>query len=181
VFIALVRGINVGGATSLARSALLEALEVLGARQVRTYLRSGNAVFQLPVASAAGFAQRLMAAIAERCGLEPVVVLLDLPALEAAVRANPYPRAEDSPTTLHLFFLQAPAPAADLDALESLAGPTEHFALRERVFYLHAPQGIGRSKLAARAERAVGVPMTGRNWRSVQRVLALARDLSTGG
>jgi len=45
------------------------------------------------------------------------------------------------------------------------------------VFYLHAPDGIGRSKLAARIERLLGVDATARNWRTVTKVFEMANDL----
>jgi uncharacterized protein (DUF1697 family) len=65
----------------------------------------------------------------------------------------------------------------DLGALESIKGDSEQFALKDGVFYLHAPDGIGRSKLAASAERLLGVAMTGRNWRTVCKVMAMAKQL----
>lgn len=66
----------------------------------------------------------------------------------------------------------------DLAELESLRSATERFELSETVFYLHAPDGIGRSKLAAHVEKALGVVQTGRNWRSVQAILSLASEVS---
>jgi len=60
-------------------------------------------------------------------------------------------------------------------SLEALRAPSERFTVRGRVLYLEAPQGIGRSRLAARAERLPGVPATARNWRTVTRLLEMAR------
>jgi uncharacterized protein (DUF1697 family) len=64
-----------------------------------------------------------------------------------------------------------------LKKLESLKTKSERFALNDRVFYLHAPDGIGRSKLAANAERALGVAMTDRNWRTICKVRDMASEL----
>ena len=64
----------------------------------------------------------------------------------------------------------------DFDALEGAKSDGERFALKDGVFYLHAPDGIGRSKLAANAERLLGVSMTGRNWRTVCKVVAIAKQ-----
>jgi hypothetical protein len=61
----------------------------------------------------------------------------------------------------------------DLGALESIEGDHERFALKEGVFYLHAPDGIGRSKLAANAEKLLGVAVTSPNWRTVCKVIRL--------
>jgi uncharacterized protein (DUF1697 family) len=64
----------------------------------------------------------------------------------------------------------------DLGALESIKSDRERFALEDRVFYLHAPEGIGRSKLAANIEKLLGVSATIRNWRTVRKVMAMVEQ-----
>jgi uncharacterized protein (DUF1697 family) len=108
-------------------------------------------------------------------GFKPRVILLTIGQLNAAVEANPYPQAKREPKALHLFFLADDAINVDSDALNVLKKDSEQFALVDRVFYLYAPEGIGRSKLAARVENLLGVPLTARNWRTVGKVLQLAR------
>jgi uncharacterized protein (DUF1697 family) len=77
---------------------------------------------------------------------------------------------------VHLFFLSA-APDGDAeDRLAAVVAASESFVLDGRILYLHAPDGIGRSKLVARAERLLGVGATARNWRTVTGLLALADD-----
>ena len=90
------------------------------------------------------------------------------------VRSNPFPEAESEPKTLHLYFLFSPPERPDLDALERIKGDRERFVLSEGVFYLHAPDGIGRSRLAANAEKLLGVPATARNWRTIRKVMDMA-------
>ncbi|HET8646920.1 MAG TPA: DUF1697 domain-containing protein, partial [Vicinamibacteria bacterium] len=82
------------------------------------------------------------------------------------------------PTSLHLGFLASVPKNPDLDGLENLRSETERFRLIAGVFYLHAPDGVGRSKLAARAERLLGAPMTDRNWRTVCKLRDIANELS---
>ena len=65
----------------------------------------------------------------------------------------------------------------DLKTLESLRKGSERFHLMDNVFYLHAPEGIGRSKLAANTERLLGVSMTDRNWRTMCKILKMAEEL----
>ncbi len=62
----------------------------------------------------------------------------------------------------------------DEKKIASLRSASESYQLIGRVFYLHAPEGVGRSKLAANVEKALGVPVTARNWRSVNAILSLA-------
>jgi uncharacterized protein (DUF1697 family) len=94
--------------------------------------------------------------------------------LEGAVRSNPFPEAESDPSTLHLYFLAASPENPDLEGLEEIKDDRERFFLGDDVFYLHAPDGVGRSKLAANAERLLGVPATARNWRTVRKVMEMA-------
>jgi uncharacterized protein (DUF1697 family) len=64
----------------------------------------------------------------------------------------------------------------NLERLKDLKRENERFELKDKVFYLYAPDGVGRSKLAAASEKALGVPMTDRNWRTVQKILELAES-----
>ena len=177
-YVALLRGINVGGKTSLPMKELVSILEDLDCRNVRTYIQSGNAVFQNSEKVPDRLSKKIRAAIKDRCGLEPQVLLLRPGELQQAVDSNPFPAAESKPTTLHVNFL-AKAPAKpDLPALDRLKNASEQFELKDRCFYLHAPDGIGRSKLATGAERLLGVPMTGRNWRTVMKLMEIVKQAS---
>jgi len=175
-YIALFRGINVGGCNVLPMKELGALLEDIGSQNVRTYIQSGNAVFQNKEKNASLLSNRISATIKKSHGFEPQVVLLELEETEKAVGSNPFPEAVSEPKTLHLFFLTSMPKTPDLDALESIRGDHERFALKDGVFYLHAPDGIGRSKLAANAEKLLGVSMTGRNWRTVCKVVAMAKQ-----
>lgn len=172
-FIALLRGINVGGNNLLPMQQLKQLLVDLGAAKVRTYIQSGNAVFEHPSTDAAGLGARITAAIEAACGFPPATRILTAEQFRALAEANPFPEGVAEPKTLHLYFLEREPSSPDLDALAAVAKENERFELLGRCFYLHAPDGIGRSKLAAKVERAIGVPATARNWRTVQKILGL--------
>jgi uncharacterized protein (DUF1697 family) len=174
--IALFRGINVGGKNVLPMKELATVLEELGCRNVRTYIQSGNAVFESTERSAPSLARRIGAAVAKRRGFEPRVLLLRLRDVERAIAGNPFPRAESEPASLHVGFLAETPKRPDLGKLEQLRKDGERFRLVGNVFYLHAPAGAGNSKLAAGAERSLGVPMTVRNWRTVCKLRDLAKE-----
>ena len=174
-YIALFRGINVGGNNILPMKELAVVLENLGAANVKTYIQSGNAVFQHESENVSGLSSRISAAIKESHGFEPRVWLLDLVEMEKAMTSNPFPAAESEPKTLHLYFLASAPQNPDLKMLDSLKKADEQFKLIDNVFYLHAPDGIGRSKLAERAEKALGVAATARNWRTVSKIMAMAK------
>lgn len=175
-YVALFRGINVGGNNVLPMKELVAVLESIGARNVRTYIQSGNAVFQSEETDASLLSGRIRGAIRKNFGFEPQVLVMEAEELAKALGSNPFPEAESEPKTLHLYFLASVPGKPDLDALESLKGEREHYVLQDSVFYLHAPDGIGRSKLAANAEKLLGVPATARNWRTASRILGMAEQ-----
>jgi len=173
-YIALFRGINVGGKNSLPMKGLVAILEEIGAKNVRTYIQSGNAVFQSIEKNPSRLSKQLAAEIKKRYGFEPHVLLLGLEAINKAIAMNPFPEAETEPSSLHIGFLASSPKNPDLKKLDSLRKESERFHLSDHVFYLHAPEGVGRSKLAASTEKLLGVPMTDRNWRTVCKIRELA-------
>ena len=175
-YIALFRGVNVGGKNVLPMNELASMLENMGSQNVETYIQSGNVVFQSEGTNASLIADTISAAIKKSCGFEPHVLLLEPEEIEKAVGENPFPEAELEPKTLHLYFLSSEPRSPDLDVLQSIKGNRERFVLKDGVFYLHAPLGIGRSKLAANAEKLLGVSMTGRNWRTICRIMGMAQQ-----
>lgn len=173
--IALFRGINVGGRNLLPMRELVAQLESLGLQDVSTYIQSGNVVFRSEESDSSSLSERIQAAIAASHGFAPHVLLLSLNELEEAAASNPFPEAEVDPRTLHLFFLASEPTDPDTESLEASRADDERYGLIGSTFYLHAPSGIGRSKLAQRVERSLGVAATGRNWRTVVKVLEIAR------
>ncbi|MBN1361110.1 MAG: DUF1697 domain-containing protein [Sedimentisphaerales bacterium] len=174
---ALFRGINITGRNLLPMKELVSLLEALGCRNVRTYIQSGNAVFRSDERDATPLARRIVAEIQKRRGFNPRVLLLGVDELEKAITGNPFPDAESEPGKLHVGFLVAVPPDPDLNKLEALRSRGERFALKGTVFYLHTPEGYGKSKLAASAERLLGVPMTDRNWRTVCKIREMVKEL----
>jgi uncharacterized protein (DUF1697 family) len=119
---------------------------------------------------------QLTAAIKKHHGFEPHVFILGRDAIEKAIAENPFPEAAADPASLHLVFLLSPPKNLDLKKLDSLRTESEQFHLREGVLYLHAPEGVGRSRLAANIEKLLGVPATGRNWRTVCKIREMASE-----
>lgn len=176
-YIALFRGINVGGKNALPMKELVAVLEDLGSRNVKTYIQSGNAVFESKEKDASRLSKKISVEIKKRRGFEPYVLLLKLEDIERAITENPFPEAETAPQALHVGFLASVPENPNLKTLESLKRECEQFHLIDNVFYLYAPEGVGRSKLAANAEKLLGVLMTDRNWRTVCRIWEMAREL----
>jgi uncharacterized protein (DUF1697 family) len=197
-FVALLRGVNVGGRT-LAMADLRRVLEGLALGGVRTYLQSGNAVFEAE-GSADEHAARIAIGMERDLGMRVGVLVLTDADLQAVVAANPF---LDEPGLdqqfLHATLLFREAGEADFgeastasysrvwqeeyDKLELPAADGERAVfvgvppLATPVIYLHLPQGYGRTKLGnSYFERSLGAAATTRNWRTVR---ALA-ELSSG-
>ena len=175
-FIAFFRGINVGDNNSLPMKELVAILEGTGARKVKTYIQSGNAVFQSAEKNPSQLSKKLAAEIKKSYGFDPYILILGLEAIRKAIAKNPFPEAETNPSSLHLGFLASRPKSPNLEKLSSLRKESERFRLSDGVFYLHAPEGVGRSKLAANTEKLLGVPMTDRNWRTVCKVMEMAGE-----
>ncbi len=173
-YIILLRGINVIGKHALPMNELVALLEDLGARNIKTYIRSGNAVFQSSKKNALTITGRLTDEIKKRYGFSPHVLILGIDDIERAIAQNPYPEGEMDPSSLHLGFMASTPTNPDLKKLDSLRKASERFHLSAHVFYLHTPEGVEKSKLPASAEKLLGVPMTYRNWKTVCKISEIA-------
>ena len=179
-WIALLRGVNVGGRNKLPMKALLPELQALGLSAVRTYLQSGNVVFQGAGKPAGRLAAEIGFAIGAKFGFAPQVVVLSARDLAAAAAGNPFPEsaAAGEGRALHLFFLARAPRAIDRRRLDRVRAGGERWQVRGRCLYLLAPEGVGGSKLARQVETILGVAATARNWRTV---LALLEVATRGG
>ena len=155
---------------------LVLLLEGLGACDVRTYHQSGNAVFRHGGKDAARLSTRIGAAINKQYGFEPRVLLIEVEEFTRIMEDNPFPEGVYEPE-LYVFFLSNVPEHPNLDLLEAVRKNSERFALRGKVFYLHAPEGTYRSKLAGRIERSLGVPMSGRAWSTIEKVMAMVKEI----
>lgn len=180
-YVVLLRGVNVGGASSLRMADFAAVLQKAGGKSVKTYIQSGNAVFRAASKSPAELSRRIASRLLQAHGMKTQVLVLPLRELEKTLSQNPFSQAEREPRALHLFFLAAAPRQPDLSPLEKARGPKERFALKGKTLYLLAPDGIGRSKLAGRVERALGVPATARNWRTCSKLLEIAEAVDEAG
>jgi uncharacterized protein (DUF1697 family) len=155
---------------------LKDILEKNGCSDVRTHIQSGNVIVSSRVSSAESLAKQITAAISKSHGFEPTVLALTPGELQKAVSHNPFPQAGENPASLHLFFLGGAPDRRDMKPLEAIKASTEAFALKGNIFYLYTPDGFGRSKLAARVEKLLGVEATARNWRTVTKLLEMAGE-----
>ena len=170
LWVALLRGINVGGNNKLPMADLKSELQSQGYSHVQTYIQSGNLVFHSDENDAGAIARSIADLIEQRHEFRPHVLVLGEHEFLSTIKNNPYPVTESAGKTLHFFFLSESVSDPDIVAMEAIRAESEEFELCGCVFYLLAPDGIGRSKLAARAEKLLGVVTTARNFRTVQKL-----------
>lgn len=173
-YIALFRGINVGGKNKLPMKALKEIIESLGYTNVKTYIQSGNVLFSSAASKAKSFPRSVGKAIDDLYGFEPDILVLTLEELEKAINKSRFPVSEGK--SLHLYFLSSFPTKPDLEGITRLQAESEKCKLLDSVFYLYAPDGVGRSKLAARIEKLLGVKATARNGNTVRALIEMARE-----
>ena len=175
-YVALLRGINVGGHKKVPMAQLRALLEAQGFEDVVTLLQSGNAVFsskkKVPPAR---LERQLEEALEAALGFGVEVLVRTRDELAAAIAANPLPGADEQPSRFAVTFLSAAPEPARLAALDPAAYAPDEFRVVGRELYARFPQGMGRSKLAAvLSSPRLGVTATARNWSTVTKLLALA-------
>lgn len=174
-WIALLRGVNVGGTGKLPMADFRAALSAAGFGNVRSYIQSGNLVFTSDQDRATA-TSLIIKVMREQFDLERPVLLLTVDELRAALAANPFPEAGADPKTLHLIFLTGDI-SLDANGLRALCTQGEDFLLTGNTFYLHTPNGFGRSKPAERLDRFLKAgAVTARNLNSCMKILALAES-----
>lgn len=171
-WVLLLRGVNVGGHGKLPMSTLKALLATLGVRDIATWVQSGNAVFT-GVIDARGFGALIEDEIQAHQGFRPRALVLSRDRFSEIATAYPWPEAWDDPTSGHIWFLGREPDTPNIDKLAKAAAPSERFAMTEGAFFLHAPDGIGQSKLAEQVERALGVPATARNLNTVAKLTGM--------
>ena len=163
VWVALLRGVNVGGAGTLPMAEFRALLEAMGLGAVRTHIQSGNAVFESD-RTAADLEMAIRDAVAAQFGFAPETFVLS--AGEIAKALNDHPFAGADPKRVHVCFLRETS-APDDAGLRALAQPGDGWHIGPRRFTLHTPGGFGTSKLAERLPRLLPQPMTARNLRTL--------------
>ena len=177
-YVALLRGVNVGGHRRVPMADLRGLCEGLGFGEVATYIQSGNVVFTSDH-SVEEVGRRLEAAIAERFGfaVAVAVVVRTRAELAAVAASHPFAGRQTDLAKLHVVFFEEPPPPEAVAALKAADTSPDEVAVEGREAFVHYPNGSGRSKLSL-DEFGEG---TARNWRTVTKLLELLEGLDVAG
>jgi uncharacterized protein (DUF1697 family) len=174
-WVALLRGINVGGKNLLGMTALASMFEEAGCEDVRTYIQSGNVVFRASAPRAKGLAGEITAAIERDFDLRVPVILRASHELERVSRNNAF-LARGLPTaSLHVMFLADAPDAAAIARLDPTRSPPDEFIVDGREVYLWFANGAGRTKLTNQYfDSRLATTSTLRNWNTVLKLTEMA-------
>ena len=177
-YISMLRGINVSGQKKIKMADLRAMFEAAGYSNVRSYVQSGNVIFDADSEDSAAVTAAIEAAIMETFGFDVSVFLRDAGDFRRILDGNPYlPRAGVDPKRLYVTFLRS-APAAELvENTEVPAGSSDEFTVEGDLVYLHCPGGYGTTKLSNTFfERKLAMPATTRNWNTINALYKMASD-----
>ena len=174
IYVALLRGVNVGGHNMIAMADLRATLAKMGFTGVATVLQSGNAVFHGKASATAALETMLEKGIAKHHGLTPEVHVRTGDEWHAIVAANPFTvEARKDPGHLLVSCYKAPIDKARLKALREAITGDERVHADGRQLYMTFPNGIGTSKAAPLVDRMLGAKGTARNWNTVLKLAQL--------
>jgi uncharacterized protein (DUF1697 family) len=173
-YIALLRGVNVGGNKMVAMAELREMLTILGFADAKTLLQSGNAVFRGAARPCGKLEQLLESEMTKRFGMSCDFHVRTAAELQAAIDANPLKaEAKKDPSHLLVSFYRAPLDKAAVKAAQAAITGPETVRADGRHLYAFFPDGIGNSKAPAIIDRTLKVRGTARNWNTVLKLAAL--------
>lgn len=168
-FIVLLRGINVGGHNKLPMKDLVPLLKSYHYQDISTYIQTGNILLSAKYNPE----QDIKKLITLNFGFTPSVFVISVSDFSTAVANNPYQNFDGK--LVHFYFCQAPI-QLNLEKTQKWQSSTESYHIADNVFYLHAPDGIGRSKLVANIESCLGQAGTGRNLNTINKITMMLED-----
>lgn len=173
-YLALLRGINVGGNTMIKMAELKALFESLGFENAATYINSGNLAFDVRKTDADKLAARIEAAIEKHLSKAVSVIIREQNDMTRIIAANPFAGEFESHKAMHVLFLKEEMPQDKQELLLDAAPDGERFAVLGREIYCHLPIGVADSLLGKSfIDKKLKIPFTARNWRTVEKL----RDL----
>jgi len=172
VYIALLRGINVGGKNKLPMKDLVAMFTDAGCDDVRTYIQSGNVLFRVEPTLQEEIPYLVSASILSRFGYRIPVVTRTAQDLREIVQANPLLKHSDEPDKLHVAFLSEIPDHAKVEALDANRSTPDEFAVLGREIYLYCPNGLARTRLTnSYFDSTLSTTSTMRNWKTTLKLL----------
>jgi len=183
VWISMLRGVNLGPHNRIKMDALRSLFEELKLESPRTYVQSGNVIFQTKEKSITKLTKKIQDAVERTFKCRPEVILRSPDELRKAIAGNPFSgRLDVEPGKLLVTFLASEPPREAQAGLGNLKKYPEELHLVGRELYIYFPNGAGRSKLPwSQVDKFLKVTGTARNWNGVMAMLQIAEELEGKG
>jgi len=173
-YVALLRGINVGGSNQMKMDDLKAVFSQLGFENVKSYINSGNLAFDTKKTPENKLMDRIESAVESKFGRRVHIMVREQKDIERVIKNNPFDGQYENHKHMHVLFLKEPMPAEKEEFLQASALTGEQYAVRGREIYNLLPNGVAGSLLTKGFfERKPVVAYTGRNWRTVEKLLEL--------
>jgi uncharacterized protein (DUF1697 family) len=174
VFIAMLRGVNVGG-NILKMERLREVCGELGFSNISTYVQSGNVVFESDRA-ASSIEGVMEKRLAKECRLAPSVIVRTPGEMRKMIAGNPFLKEKGIDSgKLHVTFLAKVVANEAKVKLGAIKPGADRFHPAGKEIYLHCPVSYGKTKLSNNAiQKALGISATTRNWKTVNALMEMA-------
>ena len=173
--VALLRGINVGGKNRLPMKDLAAMFVEAGCDDVRTYIQSGNVLFEAAQTLRKDIPSLISASILNSFGYQVPVLTRTAQEFKDIAQANPFVTAGAEADKLHVVFLSELPNGAQVATLEQNQSSGDEFAVLGREIYLYCPNGFAGAKLTnSYFDSRLSATSTTRNWRTVRKILELA-------
>jgi uncharacterized protein (DUF1697 family) len=172
--LALLRGVNVGGKNKLPMKDLTEMFIEAGCKDVRTYIQSGNVIFNASARVSSRIADQVTTQIADRFGYQTPVIVRTLAELRDVFSGNPFQKEGADEKALYVMFLAHVPTPADIEKLDPDRSPGDGFIVRGHAVYLHLPGDVAGTKLTnAYFDSRLATTSTARNWRTITKLVEL--------
>ena len=179
-FIALLRGINVSGHNIIPMVKLREALTESGLKDVRTYIQSGNVIFESDKNSKKELSELIENTIDNRFGYEVPVLVIEPETIKHILDRCPF--EHDKKEKSYFTLLYSRPESAGVEDLESISYPDEEFVIDDSVIYYYCSAGYGKAKFSNKlVERKLSTKATSRNYRTMMKLLSLSYHKSSDG
>ena len=174
-YVALLRGINLGGNNMIRMADLKAEFEKLGFKNVVSYINSGNIAFDAPKSSEKKLSDKIEKAVEAMIGRNIDVMVRDQPSICEVVKNDPFKGKYESHKEMHVLFIKDEMPAEKKKLLLEQQTDDERIKVDGREIYCHLKQGVAQSALMGKnfVDKKLKVSTTARNWRTVQKLAEL--------
>jgi uncharacterized protein (DUF1697 family) len=175
-YIALLRGINVGGKRRILMQDLKELLITLGFENVQTYIQSGNVVFESNENDKALLAKQIQTSISDKYAFKVPTIVIEASNYQKIIKTNPFVQKQTDLTKLYLIFLEEKPKKEAVEMLNELDFALDKYIIKNKVIYIQYADKISNSKINTTIiERKLNVVATARNWRTSLKLLSLIK------